>query len=446
MSRDYRTLYQHLYTVTDVMALFVVLLGAYSLVTGSFDISPTYQLFLFWSLGIWFLLTILIRYYYHTRKGSRFSVRIYSTSKLVFLYILLGSVFQNLTPFDTKQMVVMGLYLMGVLFAMRILARLAMRFAFAASRTQLRVLVVGDGDNSLYIQNHLLNSDEKARLVTGVVNESGEGQGVVGTVYEIEETIRKHHVEEVIFTMPFHNISYLHTIHNHCSSQGVRFHWVPMVSRRTAQELELDYCGDIPLITLYETTFDARYAQIRKRFFDILFSAIALILLLPFLLFIAFVVKVTSRGSLFYTQEYLGEHNIPFKFYKFRTMYEDNQKRNHFTNVGLFLRRTNLDELLQIFNVLKGDMSLVGPRPIFIEEYSGDEVVAQEYLLKPGILGSAHLNAWRTSQVTEEQVQQRIAHDMIYTKQWTFSRDMRIVFKSIFSKSTRRCRFRMRSK
>ena len=178
-----------------------------------------------------------------------------------------------------------------------------------------------------------------------------------------------------------------------------------------------------------------------KRIFDIIFSLSAVLIFILPIIIIAFITKSTSKGSVFYTQERLTKDNKVFLIYKFRTMdenCEDNtgpifaeKEDSRCTGFGKFLRRSSLDELPQLFNVLKGDMSVVGPRPerpFFVQKFQTEiSKYPQRHLIKSGFTGWAQVNGFRG----DTSIRERIEYDLFYMANWSFIFDMKIIMKSI---------------
>ena len=179
-----------------------------------------------------------------------------------------------------------------------------------------------------------------------------------------------------------------------------------------------------------------------KRCMDIVGSLICIVLFSPIMLLTAIAVKVTSKGPLIFKQERVGLHNEPFRMYKFRTMYvqtEEEERKGwthkddpRITKIGRFLRKTSLDEFPQLFNVLKGDMSLVGPRPErpqYVEKFR-EEI--PRYMIKhqvrPGMTGWAQVNGYRG----DTSIRKRIEHDLYYIENWTIGLDIKILFLTVF--------------
>jgi len=199
-----------------------------------------------------------------------------------------------------------------------------------------------------------------------------------------------------------------------------------------------------PAINLMASPLPDR-ALIQKEIFDRAFAALALFGLSPVLVLIAIAVKLSSRGPVLFTQYRKGADGRVFKIYKFRSMRvhaertgvvtqatKDDQR---ITRLGRFLRRTSLDELPQFFNVLRGEMSVVGPRPHAIEHDELYQKVVNGYIhryrIKPGITGWAQVNGFRGETDLVEKMQARVEHDLYYLHNWSFALDMRIVVATI---------------
>jgi undecaprenyl-phosphate galactose phosphotransferase/putative colanic acid biosynthesis UDP-glucose lipid carrier transferase len=215
---------------------------------------------------------------------------------------------------------------------------------------------------------------------------------------------------------------------------------------RRFRRLNIEFYGDMPVLTMRPEPLDNLYNRIQKRAFDLLASSL-FFLLVAWWLFptIAVFVKLSSKGPVFFKQSRSGERNRHFMCYKFRTMYvnadADSKQAirgdSRITPVGSFLRKTNLDELPQFINVLKGDMSVVGPRPHMLkhtEEYS--KIVNNfmvRHFVKPGITGAAQANGYRGDTTDPELMRKRVQYDVWYLENWSFWLDVKIVFLTVWS-------------
>lgn len=237
---------------------------------------------------------------------------------------------------------------------------------------------------------------------------------------------------------------------------GARVHMVPNFYKLFGQNFKIDHLGNIPIINLNQFPLDHYYNSVYKRVFDLVFSFCLLVLLSPLLVVIALLVKFTSKGPVLYVPERVGMAGKVFKMYKFRTMHycqagNDSQEAStrpndtRITPQGKFLRKFSLDELPQFINVLKGDMSVVGPRPhrVYLDKMlqnSVDKYMLRHYI-KPGVTGWAQVNGWRGPTETEEQRIQRTRHDLWYIRNWSLWLDIKIITLTLFGKKTRKNAF-----
>lgn len=211
----------------------------------------------------------------------------------------------------------------------------------------------------------------------------------------------------------------------------------------------LTYFEHFPVIALQESPI-VGINRLVKRLFDILVSASALVLLFPFFVCIGIALKLTDAGRIIFKQWRYGLNGQPILIYKFRTMtvYEDGYDfkqatRNdpRITRLGAFLRKNSLDELPQLLNVLKGDMSLVGPRPHPVAMNETYRKLLPGYMLrhkvKPGITGLAQLNGFRGETDTMDKIESRLKYDIAYIRNWSLWNDVKILFKTVFSGSWR---------
>jgi exopolysaccharide biosynthesis polyprenyl glycosylphosphotransferase len=201
--------------------------------------------------------------------------------------------------------------------------------------------------------------------------------------------------------------------------------------------------GNVQMLDLTSTPTESLDYALLKRIFDVCFSAIILLVTLPLFALVAVVVRLSSPGPVFFVQDRIGLNGKPFRMYKFRTMccgpalQSDTQwttaKDSRRTAFGTFLRKTSLDELPQFINVLKGDMSVVGPRPErphFVHKFL-QEVTRynNRHALKVGITGWAQVNGWRG----DTSIEKRVEYDLYYLQNWSFSFDLRIIVMTILS-------------
>jgi Undecaprenyl-phosphate glucose phosphotransferase len=274
-------------------------------------------------------------------------------------------------------------------------------------------------------------------------NETAKGPPVLAWD-RMDDVVDVFHCGEIIVALPpermFEAQTILQTVQHLCIPARMVFDLGEGVF---VPERIFDYYG-IPLLDVRPYPVDTVAYALGKRIFDIVFSSLALLLAGPFMLFIALLIKLTSRGSVFFVQERVGLNGGRFRMLKFRTMFvqdshASNSQHTHrhdlrITAVGRFLRRSSLDELPQFINVLKGDMSVVGPRPeltFFVQRFRQEipSYMARHHV-KCGITGWAQVNGLRGS---DSSIPDRIQFDIYYMRNWSLVLDLKIIFLTVFS-------------
>ncbi|HET8828797.1 MAG TPA: undecaprenyl-phosphate glucose phosphotransferase [Pelobium sp.] len=224
----------------------------------------------------------------------------------------------------------------------------------------------------------------------------------------------------------------------------MRFRFVPNLRYFVDNEVHFDYVNNVPVLSLRSEPLEDFAVQVKKRVFDVVFSSLVAIFLLSWLIpIIAILIKLDSKGPVFFLQERSGKNNIPFKCIKFRSLKlndEANSKQvtrgdNRITKLGRFLRKSSIDELPQFFNVLKGDMSVVGPRPHMLKHTDEYSAIIMKYMIrhyqKPGVTGHAQVNGFRGEIKTEQQLINRIEYDVWYIENWSIWLDLKIIIQTV---------------
>ncbi|MCS6962325.1 MAG: sugar transferase, partial [Deltaproteobacteria bacterium] len=261
------------------------------------------------------------------------------------------------------------------------------------------------------------------------------GVKVLGTLKDLMHVVSAFKIDTVVFALPLHEMNNIEDLIEILSTTHVDVKIIPDVSNLLTVGGSIEELDGIPIISIQENPIQGIDFAL-KRLFDITVASLALIALFPAFVVIAIIIKLTSKGPVFYHQERVTLDGVRFKIYKFRTMRVDAEKDKpvwsgkndpRVTKFGKFLRRWSLDELPQLWNVLKGDMSLVGPRPerpYFIKTFRQK---FPSYMLRhkvpAGLTGLAQLHGLRGDTSIEE----RLKYDLLYMKNWSIFLDIKII-------------------
>ena len=349
---------------------------------------------------------------------------------------------------------------------LRLVMRSVQLFVRRRQVNLIPTLVVGRGPEASLFIREMRERPTLGYRVIGVVDTKSvdaqlayEDVPVIGTLESLPEVIRDSGANEVIIADPQVNGDALFEVMMRCGRRrGVEFRIAPSLFNCLPRKTEIDQIGALPMIRLFREPLSSS-ARILKRTFDIVVAAVAITLLFPLWLLIALLIKLDSKGPVFYTQERVGMDGRLFLLYKFRTMragadsqvhreYQrafiagraeanlgDDQKPTYklpadprITRVGKLLRRTSLDEVPQLLNVLLGDMSLVGPRPPIPYEVEAYELWHRKRLdMKPGLTG-----LWQVSGRNRLPFEEMVRLDLFYIENWSLLLDLKIILRTGF--------------
>jgi Undecaprenyl-phosphate glucose phosphotransferase len=314
---------------------------------------------------------------------------------------------------------------------------------------QQSVLVIGFGHLAKQVIAKIMSTPELGLQILGILSDRKPDHSLkrfyLGSLKQFPEILRSHPIDQVIVAKPLNEVSEIKRIVQHCEEEGVRFCIVPDFHNIIPKWTLLSRFGNIPVIAARNEPLSIFGNQITKRIFDIFVSFSSLLLLSPIFLVIAVGVRLSSPGPIFFRQKRIGNNNLDFTLYKFRSMivqpfHESNTSwtlpnDRRVTPFGRILRQTNLDELPQLWNVLIGDMSIVGPRPErehFVEKFSQEiPNYRMRHLVKSGITGLAQANGWRGN----TSIQKRLENDLYYLEHWSLWLDLKIIFLTFFSRA-----------
>lgn len=310
------------------------------------------------------------------------------------------------------------------------------------------VLMVGYSNTAVRYIDKILANPQWGFHIHGILDDHKErgtqyrGIPVLGSIENLALILPENKLDEIIITLSINEYQNLEEIVKMCEKSGVHTKFVPdyhdIISSKPYTE---DFDG-IPVINIRHVPLTNPINAFIKRCIDIVGALVSLILFSPVMLIVALLIKFSSKGPILYGQVRIGLHNKEFKMYKFRSMEVQSESKEkkawttmndpRVTPIGKFIRKTSIDELPQLFNVLRGNMSLIGPRPerpFFVEKFK-EEI--PRYMIKhqvrPGMTGWAQINGYRG----DTSISKRIEHDLYYIENWSLGLDIKILFLTVF--------------
>ncbi len=303
------------------------------------------------------------------------------------------------------------------------------------------VLIVGSGETAENYLNVIKNNKNLGYNYVGYVSNSSDFYGdKLGDYDELLDILYKYKFDEVVCALEIEDAKYLEQIVSNCEQSGTKISIIPFCYKYIPSQPYIDQIGNMPLINIRRIPLDNLGNAFMKRTLDIFGSIFLILLTSPLMLLSALIIKCTSKGPVIFKQKRVGLNKEIFTMYKFRSMRVNSEETTGWstnndprkTRFGSFIRKFSIDELPQFFNVLKGDMSLVGPRPElphFVDEFK-DEIPLYmvKHQVKPGITGLAQINGYRG----DTSIKKRIEFDIHYIENWSILMDISILFKTAF--------------
>ena len=311
------------------------------------------------------------------------------------------------------------------------------------------VLLIGYSKAAMSYINKLRLNPQWGYVIRGILDDKVEagtvykGIKVLGTIANLEYILPENKLDEIAITLSLDEYGKLEDIVSQCEKSGVHTQFIPDYNDVIPSRPYMEDLDGLPVINIRHVPLTNSLNMLSKRIVDVVGAIFMLVIFSPVMLISAILIKLTSPGPVIFSQERVGLHNRSFQMYKFRTMVvqdpDEEEKgwttRNdpRVTRVGRILRMTSMDELPQIFNILRGDMSLVGPRPErpqFVEEFK--EKIPRymiKHQVRPGLTGWAQVNGLRG----DTSIKMRVEYDLFYIENWTMSFDIKILFLTLFT-------------
>lgn len=333
-------------------------------------------------------------------------------------------------------------------FLERNIVRLVLRNIRRIGLNQKHVLLVGYSRAAEEYIDRIVQNPQWGYKVMGILDDNVapgtlyRNIEVLGFTDSLSYILEGNHPDEIAITLGLNEYNKLERIVAMCEKSGVHTKFIPDYSKIIPTKPYTEDLLGLPVINIRHVPLSNTFNMFVKRVMDIAGGLVCIVLFSPIMLVTAILIKLTSKGPLIFKQERVGLNNVPFQMYKFRSMEVQTAKEEskgwtvkndpRVTRVGKIIRKTSIDELPQLFNVLKGDMSLVGPRPErpqFVEKFR-EEIPRYmvKHQVRPGMTGWAQVNGYRGN----TSIKKRIDYDLYYIENWTVGLDIKILFLTVF--------------
>ena len=457
MIKDNQRFFNRVHVVIDAFVIIATYLFACFLQLGFFIEEGTGRLptevYLF---PLVFVLPGLLLLYYafnlYTSKrvqGRRLEIgNIFKANTLMLLVFLSVLMLKHVTDFS-RQMVFM-------FYGFNMILEVLVRFLIRRIQTEMRkkgmnlkrILLVGYSRAAEEYIDRINQNPQWGYVVRGILDDTIErgtmykGVKVIGRIDNLLVILPQNHLDEIAITLGLNEYFKLEKIVALCEKSGVHTKFIPDYNNIIPTKPYTEDLLGLPVVNIRHVPLTNTFNMMVKRATDVIGSIGAILLFSPIMLVVSALIKATSPGPLIFKQERVGLHNRPFHMYKFRSMEvqkECDEKQAwtvkndpRVTGIGKFMRKTSIDELPQLFNVLKGDMSLVGPRPErpqFVEKFR-EEIPRYmvKHQVRPGMTGWAQVNGYRG----DTSIKKRIEHDLYYIENWTVGLDIKILILTVF--------------
>ena len=413
--------------------------------------------FFFLSIVLWFVMSVFSKIYFEKRSNKFAEEMVQMIYHSILFIVSLSSVlfFLNLNhKFPSKFVLVFA----NILTFLAILSKYAIRKKIHAYLNKGifydQVLLVGSTKAAEEFIDAVKKYYYYGYKCIGYIDDQNQLKkecAYLGNLNDLHTILRTTEIDEVFIALPTGENEKIQNCIAICDGLNIKVRILPNLSEFTSSSVYINNIGLLPVVNVGDLPLDKRENRLLKRSFDIVFSLLFFILLGSFIFpLLAIIIKLSSKGPIFFKQERWGLNNKRITCYKFRSMYkessdideEGNFQQAHkndprITLIGKILRKTNMDELPQFWNVLMGNMSVVGPRPHPTQLNIQSMELVDNYMLRhmviPGITGLAQVNGCRGETRTTEDMQKRVNFDLYYIQRWNFWLDLQIIIQTVIN-------------
>jgi len=401
----------------------------------------------------WILASSAIKIYdiYRVTRFERIFTSLFKCFALHNLFIVAFIVISGKQVHNTNLYAAKYLTFIGLILLWRLSFLYSLKFFRSRGLNSKNVIIIGTGKVAEDIFNFFKKHPEHGYKFLGFFDDEPKennplNEHLKGGIKDSKQFVFDNKIDEIYCALPNVTSKQIYDLTEFADKNLIRLKVLPDFSGFRYKNITFNFYDDIPVLTLRKEPLENSLNKIAKRIFDIIFSTAILLVVFPVIFpIIALLIKLTSKGPVFFKQYRSGKDNEKFICYKFRSMHvngdsdEKQASRNdqRITRVGKILRKTNLDELPQFYNVLMGHMSVVGPRPHMLkhtEEYS--QIINKfmvRHFVKPGITGFAQVKGYRGETNKPALMEKRVQHDVWYIENWSFFLDLKIISQTAFN-------------
>ena len=449
MIKENQSLLNRINAISDIIILFISMTFAYLIRFYIFSPDTDYiKLITYIQFSILIIpINLIVFNFFNLYHSFRTTAFIKECSQIIkantILTVILLSLYFIFRLVDISRWVIVNFYFVNI--TLITLKRFALRKVLSNIRAKglnlKHVIIVGAGEVANEYLQVIKSNKTFGYSYSGYVannpNFIGEKLGNYDDLYEV---LDKYKPDEVVCALDISDAKYIENVVSDCEKSGTKISIIPFCYKYIPSQPYIDQIGNIPLINLRRIPLDNLGNAFIKRSIDVIASLILIICTSPIMILTAITIKLTSKGTVIFKQNRVGLNKKLFTMYKFRSMKVNSEESTGWstnndprkTKFGSFIRKFSIDELPQFFNVLKGDMSLVGPRPElphFVDNFK-DEIPLYmvKHQVKPGITGLAQVNGYRG----DTSITKRIEFDIHYIENWNILMDISILFKTVF--------------
>ncbi len=355
----------------------------------------------------------------------------------------------NLGIAFNKSIIIFFVFISILIVSLRLIYHTFLKLRRQNGSNICKVIYIGSGSNIRELYKEMTQHLTTGYNVVGYFDKErnsmfDEKCTYLGSEEQVIEYMNHNNIDSVYCGLPSKESNVILPVINYCEGHLIRFFSVPNFRNYCRRRVSLEMFSNVPLLTIHQEPLNISYNRIIKRLFDIVFSLCFLLTaFIPICIIVGIITKITSPGPIFFKQKRHGLDGKEFCMYKFRSMHvnsdadklqatKDDPRKTKFGN---FMRKTNIDELPQFFNVLLGDMSIVGPRPhmlLHTEEYSKlISTYMVRHFIKPGVTGWAQVTGFRGETKELSEMKGRVKADIWYMEHWMFTLDLYIIYKTV---------------